>query len=903
MQNSIRCLTFDEDIMRSFAMHLKMTTLLVGLIQLASIWAGPQPVERPPNDMVLIPADHFIMGSDLGLPNEAPKHRVALDSFYLDKYLVTNRQYSAFCTATHRSAPADPNFTGLSGYMQNFPDYPVVGVAWSDADAFARWCGKRLPTEAEWEYAARGGQPDKLYPWGDGAPGQNHANLAGRESALDWRSLNVDDGYPFTAPVGRFSPNRFGLYDMAGNLWQWCCDWYQENYYQQSLEKNPKGPRQGSEKVMRGGCWYSPASDLRCSRRSHSFGWAGMPGIGFRCARDLHAKDIIASATVSPPQKSALHSSSIKMPKGFELTFGNDADETSAKLYHELGVTSVESYVTWESVERNGQGQWDFSVWDRQVAILRKNGLKWVPFLIAGPAYATPAWFRQSAENEPAICLEHQMASKIQSIWNPSLRPHIERFIKAFAEHYRDTGIIESVLLGVTGDFGEALYPIWGGEWTYIIPGVYHAHLGFWSGDKYARQAFQNYALQRYGQIDKINAAWGTAWQKETEIGFPPLAIPERNRILTPDEFNGSGVPFYSSASERRRWLDFMFWYKQTMTDWCDWWLALTRHYFPSQEIYLCTGGDAHPAHGSDFSAQCKVAARHKAGVRITNEGSEYGNNFYWTHWVASASRFYGSFFGFEPAGEVNQPGIVARIYNATAAGAHQLHYYAGNVVDSQGRIDTYSRNARMIFQGQPIVPLALFYPKTDLTLNWTWIKHKINNFRERTAWLRDVVNHDYVDDMMVEDGALNSYAYLLLSDGGYYEESVLRKIDEWVWQGGTLLGLRGDSILTVAGEDRFQTLWFPDSLALHVRGKGRTILLDGTFDHREQLMAGFNTFFNKEKKPLPDGKEDGIYIAELENGWYCYNSTDQPALKSIHKLGRSFKIQIPAHTILMQKR
>jgi formylglycine-generating enzyme required for sulfatase activity len=879
----------------------KRIVILVVLCQAAFLSTSALQGEEPPQDMVLIPAGQCFIGADQGLPSEAPKHRVVVDSFYLDKYLVTNRQYSEFCEKTQRPLPADPDFAALPGYLKNYPDYPVVGVSWSDAAAFAQWCGKRLPTEAEWEYAARGGQNDKLYPWGDATPGPCHANLAGSESGVEWRSLTVADGYPFTSPVGRFTPNRYGLYDMAGNLWQWCSDWFQENYYQQSAEKNPKGPTSGSEKVLRGGCWYSPASDVRCSRRTHSAGWAGMPGIGFRCARDLQAVHA-AEPSMAPPPRPALRTPPIKIPKGFELTFGNDADEASARLYHDLGVTSIESYVTWESVERNGQGQWDFSQWDKQVAILRRNGLKWVPFLIAGPAYATPGWFRRSAEHEGAVCLEHQMASKIQSIWNPALKPQIERFIAAFAAHYRDAGIIESVLLGVTGDFGEALYPIWGGGWTYIIPGIYHAHLGYWCGDGYARQAFRQHMIQRYGHLDNINNAWGTRWQKETEIDFPPLAIPERNRLLMPDEANGSGVPFHSTACERRRWLDFIDWYRQSMTDWCDWWLALTRRYFPSQEIYLCTGGDAHPAHGSDFSAQCKIAAKHHAGVRITNEGSEYANNFYWTHWVGSAGLFYKTFFGFEPAGEVNETGIVARIYNATAAGARQLHYYAGNIASSQNRINTFSRNAKMIFQGQPVVPLALYYPKTDLALNWTWINRRINNFRERTAWLRDIMNHDYVDDLMIADGALYSYDYLLLSDTGFYEEAVLQRIDEWLENGGTLIRLQGDTILSVAGDDHFQKLWYADTKAVQPRGKGRTVSLDGAFADRSRLETALASFFDSEQRPLPDGTADGVYIAELANGWYCYNSNNQPVLKRITGT-KKLRIEIPAHTVMLQKR
>lgn len=855
----------------------------------------------PPEGMVLIPAATFSMGSEKGLASERPVHKVTLDSFYLDRCLVTNRQYLSFCNATKHPVPPAPKFSGMADYLEKFPGYPVVGVTWQDAEAYARWCGKRLPTEAEWEYAARGGLSDKNFPWGDGLPSGYHANFAGGESLMEWREINVDDGYPYTSPVEHFTPNRFGLYDMAGNVWQWCSDWYEEEFYRHSPAENPRGPQAGIGKVTRGGCWYSPVFDLRCSRRIQQYGWPGVSSIGFRCARNLHATKVVQP--IKPASEPSIKPKRpITVAQGMELTFGNDADEASAKLYRSLGVTSIESYVTWESVERNGEGQWDFSQWDRQVEILKKYGLKWVPFLIAGCAYATPDWFRESDRHYPSVCLEHQMPSKIQSIWNPAVKPYIEKFIAKFAERYRHSGVIESVLLGVTGDFGEVLYPVWGGGWTFIIPGVYHVHLGFWCAEEYAHQAFHKYALQCYGDVTAVNAAWGTQWYQESEIDFPPLSIPDKSRYIIPDEGNGSGVPFYTNAQDRRRWLDFMLWYRQSLTDWADWWLATTRSYFPAEEIYLCTGGNAHPAHGSDFSAQCKAAARYGAGVRITNEASNYAENFYLTRWVASAGQFYNAFFGFEPAGGVDENGVVARIYNATASGARQLHYYAGNVTASQPRIDRFEQNAHMLFPAQPIVPLALFYPNADLTLNWTWIDHKINHFRERSAWLRDAVDHDYVDEIMATDGALDQYRYLFVADSGYFEQETLQRIDDWLHKGGTLICLAKHRMLTVSGDDGYFKSWFPEAFGVHPVDKGRTVALDALWENRADLFGKLAKLFTDDNQPLPDGIEDGVFVTRLKNGMYLYNSTDRPVVKQYQDGKRQMKKSIPAHTIVLQQ-
>lgn len=224
--------------------------------------------------MVLIPAGKFQMGSNNGGKDEKPVHAVSLDSFYLDVYEVTNVQYGKFMQATGHSAPAywsDSRF--------NAPNQPVVGVTWHDAVAYCQWAGKRLPTEAEWEYAARGGLVGREYPWGDEAPNANRAN-----SGQDWSTVKV----PKLQPVGSYPANGYGLYDMAGNVWERCADWYDSSYYVQSPKQNPTGPGSGQFRVLRGGSWFwfnAPAY-LRVANRYFSPPSGAGSGIGFRCAQD-----------------------------------------------------------------------------------------------------------------------------------------------------------------------------------------------------------------------------------------------------------------------------------------------------------------------------------------------------------------------------------------------------------------------------------------------------------------------------------------------------------------------------------------------------------------------------------------------------------------------------------------
>ena len=200
------------------------------------------PVPPPPAEMILIPAGEFIMGSPEGEgdANEHPQHPVFLNAFYIDKYEVTNALYKQFMSATGHIAPL---FWDDEEY--NHPNQPVVRVTWHDAVAYAEWAGKRLPTEAEWEKAARG-TDGRIYPWGN-----------------EWDSSKCNsgvsgDGYEYTAPVGSFpaGASPYGVMDMAGNVWEWCADWYDKDYYSsQSSQQNPKGPDSGTYRVLRGGSW------------------------------------------------------------------------------------------------------------------------------------------------------------------------------------------------------------------------------------------------------------------------------------------------------------------------------------------------------------------------------------------------------------------------------------------------------------------------------------------------------------------------------------------------------------------------------------------------------------------------------------------------------------------------
>ena len=221
-------------------------------------------------EMVLIPAGDFFMGSPEGegRDDEHPQHKVFVDTFYMDKYEVTNDQYKQFMDATGHKAPA---YWNNATYNQS--NHPVVGVEWYDAKAYCEWAGKRLPTEAEWEKAARGGLVGKKYPRGDSIT-HDDANYDVTGGKDRWRG---------TSPVGSFTANGYGLHDMAGNVWEWCADWYDAGYYAKSSEQNPAGPSSGSARVLRGGSWYGNAYFLRAANRSYYAPTITYNNNGFRC--------------------------------------------------------------------------------------------------------------------------------------------------------------------------------------------------------------------------------------------------------------------------------------------------------------------------------------------------------------------------------------------------------------------------------------------------------------------------------------------------------------------------------------------------------------------------------------------------------------------------------------------
>ena len=225
------------------------------------------------NELVLIPGGEFRMGLD-SARDHSPAHTVYIESFFMNKYEVTNAQYLEFCEATRHQLP---EFWEMDGFRcgSSYPNHPVVGVSWNDALSYTRWCGKRLPTEAEWEYAARGGLESMAYPTGNTL------------RSSDGNYTLSGEGGPVA--VGSYPPNGFGLYDMQGNVVEWVRDYYDPDYYSSSPSENPQGPRSGKFRVIRGGGWHSGRGCNKVFyRNALPPGWLDF-NVGFRCAQDTES--------------------------------------------------------------------------------------------------------------------------------------------------------------------------------------------------------------------------------------------------------------------------------------------------------------------------------------------------------------------------------------------------------------------------------------------------------------------------------------------------------------------------------------------------------------------------------------------------------------------------------------
>lgn len=260
------------------------------------------------DEMVTIPAGTFLMGSDKKVDRNAyqpefPQRRVYLDAYEIDKFEVTTVQFLKFVLATDRKPLIDWQYEG-GNFQETMANHPVMHVSWFEAEAYCQWAGKRLPTSAEWEKAARG-EDGRIYPWGNEPAGLSRANfgrtgLSGPVRDRPERLLL----YPPIISVDKYenAVSPYGVFQLAGNVAEWTADWYDPHYYKTAPDRNPKGPEKGTQRAFRGGGWIDSTPSVRPAQRNGTDPNTKMNWLGFRCARD--AKEAGEASDGKPAQTS-----------------------------------------------------------------------------------------------------------------------------------------------------------------------------------------------------------------------------------------------------------------------------------------------------------------------------------------------------------------------------------------------------------------------------------------------------------------------------------------------------------------------------------------------------------------------------------------------------------------------
>ncbi len=570
-----------------------------------------------------------------------------------------------------------------------------------------------------------------------------------------------------------------------------------------------------------------------------------------------------------------------------------------------VGVTSLQSYVYWAEIEKR-KGEIDFSTYDELVDRLKKHGLKWTPFLILGPQYATPEWFQKSEGSVCAKCLEHGKETMIQSIWNPSLPEQVDRFLRIFSEHYSRKKVLGSILLGISGNWGESLYPATGG---FNQPKDFHTHPGWWCGDDHAREDFQDFVKKKYRSIKSLNEAWCVNLSDFSEVKYPRAAprfvhwyagamknltkFGVRTLARKADFWDRVSIgairlkyPSFKNKNSHRHWLDFVKWYENAMTRWAGFWLKTARKYFPRNEIYLAVGGDGNAILGADFSEQAEVAAKNGAGVRITNQEDDYVKTFVLSRWISSACRFYGTRYATEEAWHSLPEGITARVFEAATSGASAIYFKDLISEDIDAKWTQYpdvgeptecaarfSKSADFITGENPKIEIAVLLPETSFAID----PLILSSIYSKSMKLRDVLDFDYVDEKMIGDGALKTYRFLIQLDGNLVIPETLKEIEKWVARGGVFIG---DQIRDTGNKE--SEMFGPEVHLSKVKQGYFVRIGGGAPDFLRDVVYNKGGDYPWRGLAEIDGEVDGVYATLFKDRILYYNATATKKTKSI---------------------
>lgn len=532
-----------------------------------------------------------------------------------------------------------------------------------------------------------------------------------------------------------------------------------------------------------------------------------------------------------------------------------------------LGFNGVESYVRWNTVEYE-KGRYDWSYYDGIIAFAAQYGLKWFPLVIGGSAYALPEWYRESGGFTGFKCLEHGEANNVPTIFNDHQTPYIIDYLHSFGEHYNSHPDVFGCRLGPSGNYGESQYPA-SGNCGY--KGVKeHMHLGWWAADEAAAPRFRAWLRQKY----EYPAALAQTWQED----------------ISSWEDVSPFVPYTALTKRKRK--DFVDWYMDEMSLWCEKWALWMREAMPDKDIYQSSGGWGFGECGTDFTDQTRSMVIIGGGIRATNEDESYELNFAITRMLSSAARFYRVPFGSEPAGFCTARGILARLYNILVNNGEHFFMYRGNLQCCDTSCEKWARYAPLLdLRAEPVVDVAVFYPDTMVKTDDSVIRYLDGSaFFSQVFSLRRHLDYDFCSERMVLDGALERYKTLVFlsrnHDGDFTEQAVLEQIDAWVRGGGTVIYpvIRSNAragISSVEGDGSIFKRWRSGDT-----GSGTAHIVDALrepldlyIDDVVELLKQQEDFSPATKRMINAKCPPRVYRSVLENGLLVFfNDGDTPA-------------------------
>lgn len=526
-----------------------------------------------------------------------------------------------------------------------------------------------------------------------------------------------------------------------------------------------------------------------------------------------------------------------------------------------LGFGGIESYVRWDMVEYE-KGNFDWSYYDAVVDFGARFGMKWFPLVIGGSAYALPEWYREHTPGfEGFVCLEHGIENNCPTIFNEQQTPYVSNYLHEFGRHYNSmSDKVFGCRLGPSGNYGESQYPA-NGNWGYKHQKE-HMHIGWWANDRMAHVKFAAAMEKKYGAIDKLNAAWGDAYEAFADVKcFLPVM-----------------------TDNRRKRKDFVDWYMDEMTNWCNRWAVWVREELPDLDVYQSAGGWGYVECGTDFTDQTRGMKTVNGGIRATNEDESYELNFAITRMLSSAARFYGVKFGSEPAGFGTVRSVMNRLYNIIINNGSHLFYYYPNITSSELGSQRWLQYAPLLDErSEPLIDVAVLYPDTNSKLSDGCIRYlEGSSFISQVCPLRRKLDYDFCSERMVLDGALDRYKVLVIlgraHEGDFIEAEVLEKIDAWVHAGGIVVvpvlqsnNTRGP--MTVEGDQTVFHRWMAGNM-----GEGRVFLpdemrepLDDYIDDIEAILKSLDCLNPLTQKMLTAEHPRGVYVSALKSGKLCF--------------------------------